>query len=164
MHTTGLNLQLSSSRQSDQWNGAGGARLGVTGTALPTDGWPRNKPRDLRANATRGGGGGRWSDRADHGFSLLHRSLARTTRRSGSLVCRPPATVCTWPHRSRRTGNGWVHETVGFCTAAAVGRPGQRQSLGSLPVKTHSSQCAVMSLFDFHGFLIMCDCTNLLNF
>ena len=41
MQNTGLNLQLSSSRQSDQWNGAGGARLGVTGTALPTDGWPR---------------------------------------------------------------------------------------------------------------------------
>ena len=59
MQNTGLNLQLSSSRQSDQWNGAGGARLGVTGTALPTDGWPRNKPRELRAGATRGGGGGR---------------------------------------------------------------------------------------------------------
>ena len=144
VQNTGLNLQLPSSRQSDQWNGAGGARLGVTGTALPTDGWPRNKPRELRAGATRGGGGGRLSDRADHGFSLLHRSLARTTRRSGNLVCRPNPWSTTKTgasnHMHLATSEQAYWQWLGprdcrFFHGGGCRQPGQRQSLGSLPVK-----------------------------
>ena len=144
MHTTGLNLQLSSSRQSDQWNGAGGARLGVTGTALPSNdghGTSLESCVPVQPEAVEAGGC-RTVPTTDFRsciglWRVRHVGLEAwfVVPTHGVPPRLAPATVCTWPHRSTRTGNGWVHETVGFCTAAAVGRPGQRQSLGSLPVR-----------------------------